>query len=157
MLPIVCLIVLTAQAQEPWTLYQPSDQDSTVMTDTVKLDTIRAIDFNKRGQVTIYKDSRIDAAAQLDKGPVKMQRPGYRVQIRLSQDREEINLLRAKFLKIYDTHTAHVQYDQPNFTLRVGDFYTRQQALEFKYEIAEHFPSAIVIEDSIELPKLDDN
>lgn len=153
LLHIFCLGMLSAFAQESWTLYQPAGGDS-VNGDTVLLDTIRNIEFNGNGQVTINKDPRLDNVTDLKRGNVNLTKPGYRVQIRLCQQKDEVNLLRAKFIQLYDNHNAHVQYNQPNFVLKVGDFYTRQQALEFKYDIAEHFPEAIVVRDNIELPKL---
>ena len=88
------------------------------------------------------------------KGNRNLSKPGYRVQILLSHKKNEVNTKRAEFLRHYDDCSAHIIWQQPNFSLKVGDFYTRQQAVEFKYEIVEHFPSAIVVKDNIILPKL---
>jgi len=151
---IAIITSVSAIAQEDWTRYQPTDSTA-IAADTVQYDTVRKIHFNKNGAVTINKDARIDHLTDLKRGNIKISKTGYRVQIRLSQQKDEINLLRARFIKTYDNYSAHVDYNQPNFVLKVGDFYTRQQALEFKYEIAEQFPAAIVVKDNIELPKLE--
>ena len=150
------LISTCALAQEPWGVYTPTNTSHST-SDSVQLDTIKTIDFNKNGSVTINKDARIDKATDLQKGNIKMVKSGYRVQIKLSPSKDEVNRLRARFIQIYDKTPAHVEYNQPNFVLKVGDYYTRQQALEFKYEIAENFPAAIVVRDKIELPKLPEN
>ncbi|MFT7613514.1 MAG: hypothetical protein ACI9J3_002489 [Parvicellaceae bacterium] len=151
---IVIIASVSAIGQEEWTGYQPTDS-IVVAGDSIQYDTVRQIDFNKNGTVTINKDARIDHLTDLKRGNKTIMKTGFRVQIRLSQQKDEINVLRARFISSYENHRAHVDYNQPNFVLKVGDFYTRQQALEFKYEIAEIFPAAIVVKDNIELPKLE--
>lgn len=145
--------VLTGMSQEQWT--QPNPNDSTVTdSNLVKQDTIRSLQMALPGKVTIYKDPRIDQVNQLERGNVRLTKTGYRVQILLSQNKEEVNSLKAKLIKKHDEHNVYVNWQQPNFSLKIGDFYTRQQAVEFKYEVSKEFPAAIVVKDNIELPKL---
>ena len=156
---IVLLAVLFAVqslAQEAWTFYHPIDSAASLDTTAFKSDTIYALDFSKKGVINVYKDLRIDTITALKKGNINLSKPGYRVQILLSHKKNEVNAKRAEFLRYYDDCSAHIIWQQPNFTLKVGDFYTRQQAVEFKYEIAKKFPSAIVVKDNIALPKLQD-
>ncbi|MDG2331123.1 MAG: hypothetical protein P8M05_05985 [Flavobacteriales bacterium] len=151
---LAAIITLESFAQEAWTLYRPTDSTMEVSADTIKFDTIYTLDFSKSGVVNVFKDTRIDTITALKKGNRNLSKPGYRVQILLSHKKNEVNTKRAEFLRHYDDCSAHIIWQQPNFSLKVGDFYTRQQAVEFKYEIVEHFPSAIVVKDNIILPKL---
>ena len=151
---LAVMFALESFAQEAWTLYRPVDSTTEATTDTIKIDTIYALDFSNTGVVNVYKDSRIDSITSLKKGNINLSKPGYRVQILLSHKKNEVNTKRAEFLRYYDEHNAHIIWQQPNFSLKVGDFYTRQQAVEFKYEIVKHFPAAIAVKDNIILPKL---
>ncbi len=143
----------SAQDTEPdWRLYhKPTTANNG---DSTSYDTITSVDFNKTGVVTYKKDPRIASVNEKLKDNLTIELPGYRVQLKLSQDRTSVNLDRARFLKLETDHKAHVDYNAPNFLLKVGDFSTRQQAVELKYELQEIFPGAIVVSDGIELPNL---
>lgn len=155
LLATALLMVSTAfHAQdENWRLFKSSDPVAADSVKAEKHDTITSLS-SSQGAVKIIKDARIDKVTDLERGAVSIKKPGYRVQLKLSQTKEEVNTLRAQFLRIHKDHKSHIEYRQPNFILKVGDFYTRQQATEFKYELLAAFPDATVIKDDIELPKL---
>lgn len=153
---LMCVLSLGTMgySQDNWRLFRSSEKTAKDTVADEPTDTIRSLEFDKDGKVAIFKDVRINKVTELTRGQLNITKPGFRVQLKLGQTKEEVNSLRAAFLRIYSDHKAHIEYRQPNFILKVGDFYTRQQALEFKYKVIEQFPDAIVIKDNIELPKL---
>jgi hypothetical protein len=151
---ILIIPFCATKAQEQWTLQSTHDSLAEIAADTAQYDTIRSIEFTNEGKVTIHKDPRIDQVTLLERGNVTLIKSGYRVQVMLSQKKDEVNQLRAKFIKQNRGHNVYIVWQQPNFSLKIGDFYTRQQAMEFKYEISEQHPAAIVVKDNIQLPKL---
>lgn len=151
--------------EENWRLFKSSEkandsvyqENSFGLDTTIRKDTIRTIKASNPGTINIHKDPRIAGVTELKKGATVINKPGYRIQLKMSDQKEEVSTIRAQFLKGTTMHKAHMEYVAPNFVLKVGDFYTKQQALEFMYEIKEFFPEALLVRDNIELPKLPDN
>jgi hypothetical protein len=144
-------------------LYSPSNGDDTIS--LIKKDTVVKTSFdlnysNKDGVVNISGDTRINSLIEYNSTPqngqntVKM--AGYRLQIFYDQEKNSVNQKRADYLARYKNEPAYINYKAPNFRLRVGDFRTRLQAENFMNEIKVDWPDAIVVEDDIELPSLDD-
>jgi hypothetical protein len=82
---------------------------------------------------------------------------GFRVQIHFGGERAKAQDIKAKFLKQFPETGAYESYQQPNFRVRVGDFRTKLEAQKFLRELAGTFPSAFVVADGIQLPKLPEN
>lgn len=85
------------------------------------------------------------------KTPVK----GYRVKIHFGADKNKAKEVKTKFISLFPDVPAYEKYDQPNFNIRVGDFRTKLEAYKFLKEAQIEFPSAFLVQDEIELPKLD--
>lgn len=79
---------------------------------------------------------------------------GYRVKIHFGVDKEKARSVKAVFLKKYGEVPAYERYQQPNFTIMVGDFRTRVEAYEFFKKIKADFPNAFIIKDRIRPVKL---
>ncbi len=79
---------------------------------------------------------------------------GYRVQIHFGGERKKAEKIRTEFLQHYPEVSAYELYQQPNFKVRVGDFRTRLEAQKFLKQLAGEFPSAFIVTDDINLPKL---
>ncbi|MFZ9943613.1 MAG: SPOR domain-containing protein [Bacteroidia bacterium] len=86
-------------------------------------------------------------------GKARNAMPGYRVQIFFGDNREDANLIKSEFLRIYPNIGAYLVYQQPNFKIRVGDFKTRLLATEFLLEVQDKFPMAFLVKDNIKLPR----
>jgi hypothetical protein len=86
-------------------------------------------------------------------GKTRNSMPGYRVQIFFGDKREDANLVKSDFLKVYPNVGAYLVYQQPNFKIRVGDFKTRLLATEFLNEIQGKFPMAFLVQDNVKLPR----
>ncbi len=144
-------------------LYSPSTGDDSLI--VFKKDTVVQTSFNlnysnKDGVVNISGDSRLNSLTEYQGTPqngqnvVKM--AGYRLQIFYDQEKNSVNQKKADYLARYNEKPAYINYKAPNFRLRVGDFRTRLQAESFMNEIKVDWPDAIVVEDDIELPRLED-
>jgi hypothetical protein len=78
--------------------------------------------------------------------------PCYRIQVYFGSERAKAFEMRTEFLKRYPDIAADVQYRQPNFKTRVGNFRDRMQAKKFLKEIVPVFPAAFIVKDEIALP-----
>lgn len=74
---------------------------------------------------------------------------GYRVQIIASTVRKTVLDSKAIFSDQYPNVKTYTIYQQPYFKLRVGDFETRIEAIQFLNKISDVFPSAFVVQDDI--------
>lgn len=140
---------LIGHAQQDWMSFPPISKDTT-QTSTI-------LDYTAPdGEVILHQDSRIE---QLEKfvrsGEESLEGvkiDGYRVMIYFDQDKSKSEQQKAHFISLYDEHKAYVDYVAPNYRVRVGNFRTRLEAEKLKQEILAIFPTAIVIEDKIQLP-----
>ena len=80
---------------------------------------------------------------------------GYRVKIHFGADKNKAKEIKAKFVEKFPNVPAYEKYDQPNFNIRVGDFRTKLEAYKFLKEVQVEFPSAFLVQDEIELPKIE--
>jgi hypothetical protein len=83
---------------------------------------------------------------------------GYRIQIFF--DSGTNSKIRARsvydnFLSNYANTGAYLTFKAPNYKVRVGDFRTRLDAQRFLNEIIADYPNAWIIEDQINLPKVE--
>lgn len=81
---------------------------------------------------------------------------GYRIKIHFGSDKAKASEIKAKFISKFPDIPAYGPiYDQPNFNVRVGDFRTKLEAYKILKEVQVEFPSAFIVQDKIELPKVD--
>lgn len=113
--------------------------------------------------IIVHKDSRLDALtakqAEINKSPVRMtpggQYKGYRLQIITTHSREEAYQAKAMILQNFPDERAYVSYQSPYFRVKVGNFFSRSEAENFKTELAKVYDAGIyIVEDIIEyIPK----
>lgn len=112
-----------------------------------------------KGKVTLHQDARIDKLSEFVKtgeGTVEgVKIDGYRIVIFFDQDKSVVAQQKANFLARYSGHKAYIDYKAPNYRVRVGNFRTRLEAEALKDELLVYFPTAVVVEDKIQLPELD--
>lgn len=117
------------------------------------------IGFGQTGKVTIKKDSRIDALieqqGEIIPPALNPQIEGYRIQLFFDADKSALNDARAKFFALYPKIDTYTTYNAPNFYLRAGDFRTRLEAEKIKAEIETMFPTSFVVQETINLPRLE--
>lgn len=113
---------------------------------------------NDSGGVEIIQDARIQSVLNkyVEVNTKKNGKiAGYRVQIHFGSDRAKAKEIKSKFLLKHNDVPAYDPYEQPNFKVRVGDFRTKLEAYKFMKEIMDEFPGCFIVQDDIELPRLD--
>jgi hypothetical protein len=82
---------------------------------------------------------------------------GYRIQLLMRTGNtalDEINELKDEF-ELKNPHIpTYVTFREPYYRLRVGDFRTRLEAMEYLDRIKRSYPQAWVIKDKISFPEL---
>lgn len=104
---------------------------------------------------TVIKDSRIDKLNKAYKTDYKLR--GYRVQIYSGNKRQPANEARSTFSRLYRKKKAHMNYEQPYYKVRVGDFKTKIEALKFKNDLTKHFPNCFIVKDEIDIKEISTN
>lgn len=155
---LALIILLTAS-------YTSFSQDESLgfqtQTDTTILsDTIQKLDFTteKKGIVTVNKSEKLDEVTKFvsqNKDDISKEKiSGYRIQIYFNENKSTALGQKAYFLSVYGDHKAYLDYMAPNYRVRVGNFRTKLEAEKLKQELLANYPTCIVIEDNIELPKI---
>jgi hypothetical protein len=108
------------------------------------------------GKIELVQDHKIDELLSKHvEINSKSELKGFRIKIHFGSDKTKAREVKAKFILKFPDVPAYEKYDQPNFNIRVGDFRTKLEAYRFLKEVQPEFPSAFIVADEIELPKLD--
>ncbi|NRA11768.1 MAG: SPOR domain-containing protein [Crocinitomicaceae bacterium] len=115
--------------------------------------------FAQEGNIKVIKDNRINALvakqSKITPPDVKPHIDGFRVQLYFDSERGNINDARSRFISRFPKIDTYVDYNAPNFFLKVGDFRTRLEAEKVKAAITVEFPTSFIIKEDIFLPRLD--
>jgi len=76
---------------------------------------------------------------------------GYRIQITYTTDRDEAYKSKAQLYKEFDAANSYIDYEQPNYKLRVGDFKTRLEATAFLQQVISLYPGAFIVKDRVKI------
>lgn len=82
---------------------------------------------------------------------------GYRVQVFFSSAqnaRSRAQHIQRIFEVRYPEHEVYLNYNAPFFSVRVGDFRSKNDAMRFKRKLAADYPDAYVVEDIIKFPAM---
>ncbi|MDZ4838604.1 MAG: hypothetical protein SGJ04_01225 [Bacteroidota bacterium] len=80
---------------------------------------------------------------------------GYRIQVFFGAERLEANKLNTQLQYQYPNETVYLAYQQPNYRVKIGNFRTVIEAMQLYRELSRKYPSVQLVQDRIELPKLD--
>lgn len=115
--------------------------------------------FAQQGDIKIVKDNRIDALvkkqSEITPPEIKPQIDGYRVQLYFDSERADINDARSRFISQFPKVDTYVDYNAPNYFLKVGDFRTRLEAEKIKAAVEAEFPTSFIVKEKINLPRLE--
>lgn len=105
------------------------------------------------GNVTVTEDSMIKVLEEYSDSVAahKMTTSGYRIQLTSSNIRKSVLDMKAQFTAQFPNTKAYVEYQQPTFKLRVGDFESRIAAYAFQQQILQSFPNGFIVQDQISL------
>lgn len=113
--------------------------------------------FSQQGSVVIHQSSEIEQllAKHLKVNEIQNWTNGYRVQIYSvggANSKEKANAMKAEILSKYPEAIVYVIYQAPYFKVRIGNFRTQLDALEYLHQIKLSYPFAFVVIDEIEIP-----
>ncbi|MFN8293100.1 MAG: SPOR domain-containing protein [Chitinophagales bacterium] len=74
---------------------------------------------------------------------------GFRIQISYTNNRDEAYKAKAQLYKEFETIPSYVEYEQPNYKLRIGDFKTKLQATALLQDVIKIYPGAFIVKDRI--------
>ncbi|MEX1239453.1 MAG: SPOR domain-containing protein [Cyclobacteriaceae bacterium] len=74
---------------------------------------------------------------------------GYTIQVYSGVKREDALNVRKKLSQSLPDLESEVQYRQPNFRVRTGQYFSRLEAQKDYLAVKRHFPNAIVIPDRV--------
>jgi hypothetical protein len=109
--------------------------------------------------IVVHKDSRLDVLtakqAGINKSPLRLtpdgHYKGFRLLIITTNNRDEATKAKAIVLQSFPAMRAYLTYLSPYFKVKVGNFTNRQDAENFKTELARVYDGGIyLIEDIIE-------
>jgi hypothetical protein len=109
--------------------------------------------------VTVHKDPRIDLLVQkqidINEETTRDTRRtmnGFRILVINSNDRNKVFAAKARIYQSYPELKPYLMYLPPNYKLKVGNFKTKEEAEEYRKELARDFPAGLhVIRDIIEV------
>jgi hypothetical protein len=78
---------------------------------------------------------------------------GYRIQITYSDIREDIYKSKSALYHQFPDVGSYVEYEQPYFKLRLGDFATRLEATYYLQQTIALYPGAFIVKDKIKTKK----
>lgn len=82
---------------------------------------------------------------------------GYRLQVLSTRSREEAFNLKAWFMQNEPGQKAYLLFQSPYFKVRIGNFLTKSDALDFKKELSRIYSQPVyVVDDAVEYTPPDD-
>ncbi len=121
--------------------------------------TITFLHFGQKGEINISADSRMDILVKKQgtavPPAVNPQIYGYRVQIYFESDKKLVNEMQIKFLEMMPKVDTYIEFNAPNYVLKVGDFRTMIEAEEVRDKALANFPTSFILKEYINLPRID--
>lgn len=74
---------------------------------------------------------------------------GYRIQITYTNVRDEVYQGKAAMYRQFPELTSYVEYEQPYYKLRLGDFKTRLEATYYLQQVIPLYPGSFIVKDKI--------
>jgi hypothetical protein len=115
---------------------------------------------NDSGNIRLIQDDKVDllVSKHIQINQNRKGIDGFRIQIFF--DSGNNSKTRAKsiyetFMAKYPDIGAYLTFKTPNYKVRVGDFRTKLDAQRFLNEILTDYPNAWIIDDRINLPKVE--
>ena len=88
-----------------------------------------------------------------EKVTVKINKPGFRVQVYVGKDRDEASRIKGICLNLKKEEDAYLDYDRPNYRVKVGNFLNREDAKILYKDLKRRFPEAMIVPDQVTVIK----
>lgn len=122
-----------------------------VVTEELPQDTV-AVKHPWDNNITFNADPRLAVLIEKHKnqvyGGVRHMR-GYRVQIYYGIDRSVAMQRKADFVRRYPSIPSYLSYTQPQYRVKVGNFASREDALELYREAINIYGAAMIVPDNV--------
>lgn len=123
---------------------------------TVSINCVAQTNINSIGKIEMIENNSIKELMQKQvEINSKIQVKGYRIKIHFGSDKTKAKEIKLKFISKFPAIPAYEKYDQPNFNIRVGNFRTKLDGYKQLKEILIEFPGAFIVQDEIELYRLE--
>ena len=76
---------------------------------------------------------------------------GYRIQITYTDVRSDAYKSKGQMYKDFPDIKSYVEYEEPSYKLRIGDFKTRLEATSFMQQVTPLYPGAFIVKDKIRI------
>lgn len=76
---------------------------------------------------------------------------GYRIQITYTDIREDVYRSKADMYVEFPEWNSYVDYEQPYYKLRLGDFINRLDATYCLQKVIQRYPGAFIVKDKVKL------
>jgi hypothetical protein len=93
----------------------------------------------------------MDSVASVNKGIKYAQ--GYRILAYNGSERQTVMNLRKAIIARVPEQKDYLTYQQPNFRLKIGDYFSRIEAQQVLNRISDLIPNAHIVQDQINIPK----
>jgi hypothetical protein len=112
------------------------------------------------GNIRLIQDDKVDllVSKHIQINQNRKGIDGFRIQIFFdsgNNSKTRAKSIYESFLAKYPNIGTYLTFKTPNYKVRVGDFRTRLDAQRFLNEIITDYPNAWIIEDQINLPKVE--
>ncbi len=161
LLSFLCCLSMTLMAQQDsiravrtFEPYRGAVEKAPMKEEALITTSVPARQGGRPGQVTVVAEPRVE---ELMKAYTEKQDElkGFRVQIFLGP-RDQANPVRVAFLQKHPDTPAYLSYLAPNFRVRVGDCRDRLEAEKLLQEVRSDHPGSYIVQDDIEMPRLED-
>ena len=78
---------------------------------------------------------------------------GYRILAYNGSERQTVMNLRKAIIARVPEQKDYLTYQQPNFRLKIGDYFSRIEAQQVLNQISDLIPNAHIVQDQINIPK----
>ena len=117
------------------------------------------ISLSSNAQIEVKKDPRIDGLVKMQSTPVAPETSvlinGYRLQLAFDSEKNVVEDARTKFSSMYPKVDTYLEFKAPHYFLKVGDFRTQLEAEEIKANTGSLFPTALIVKEKVNLPRID--
>lgn len=79
----------------------------------------------------------------------RVSKKGFRVQIYAGNNRNEAYAIQNKFRAQYSDIDSYINYDEPNYRVKVGDFTSRSEANNFMRVLRSQYSNVFVFQEDI--------
>lgn len=114
---------------------------------TVSEETVTATNVEPSNDVTMRLNSVLDKSDELRQDINTVD--GFTIQVYSGTNSEEARKIRGKVLSILPDENAQLNYDEPNFKVKVGRYFSRIEAQQNFSLIQKEFPTSIIIPERI--------